>query len=119
MPTETPSNPSAQDEKQHEAPAIEEICEDETKMSVNHSEPRESEASPIPTIPGEADAREDLIEEGDGRPKEATITDEDSDDVLDSSPGRSSTTLNFNIDGKDFQMIFIYSFFFVRSKPRW
>lgn len=111
MPTETPSNPSAQDEKQHEAPAIEEVCEDKAKMSVHHSEPRESETSPIPTIPGEADAREDLIEEGDGRPKEAPIADVDSGDVLGSGLGKSSTNLDVNIDGKDFQMIFIYSFF--------
>ena len=84
-------------------------------MSVHHSEPRESETSPIPTIPGEAGDREDLIEESDGRPKEAPIADVDSGDVLGSGLGRSSS----NIDGKDFQMIFIYSFFFVRNKPRW
>ena len=82
-------------------------------MSVHHSEPRESETSPIPTIPGEADDREpeDLIEEGDGRPKEGSIADVDSGDVLGSGLGRSSTNLDVNTDGTDFQMICIYSFF--------
>lgn len=85
-------------------------------MLVHHSEPRESETSPIPTIPGDS---ENLIEEGDGRPKEAPNADVGSGDVLGSGLGRSSTNLDVNIDGKDFQMIFIYSFFFVRNKPRW
>lgn len=88
-------------------------------MSAHHSEPRESETSPIPTIPSEADDREDLIEEGDGRPKEAPIADVDSGDVLGSGLGRSSTNLDVNTDGTDFQMICIYSFFFVRNEPRW
>ena len=80
-------------------------------MSIHHSEPRESETFPIRTIPGEAGDREGLIEKGDGRPKEAPIADVDSGDVLGSGLGRSSTNLDVNTDGTDFQMICIYSFF--------
>ena len=105
---ETPSNASAQDEKQQEAPVIEAVNEEEAKMSVNYSEPYKSEAPPIPTIPVEADKGEDLIEEGDRHPGEAPITDEESGGVLGSGPGGSSTNLDVNIDGKDFEIIIFF-----------
>lgn len=106
----TPSNASAQDEKQQEANStvIEAVNEEEAKMSVNYSEPYKSEVSPIPTIPVEADKGEDLIEEGDRHPGEAPITDEESGGVLGSGPGGSSTNLDVNIDGKDFEIIFFF-----------